>query len=86
MNKAGGTGPTTPTLVGPKILSFMVKFSHFQSFGRTFGRTNKCQIEVFLKWSEQSCTPSAAPGERNFFPLTSSLLLENKEYKKENFQ
>ena len=55
--KAGGAGPTTPTLVEPKILSFMVKDLYFQSSGRT----NNCHIEVLFKWSDQSCTPSAAP-------------------------
>ena len=43
--RAGGAGPTTPTLVGPKILSFMVKALYFQSYGRT----NNCQIEVHFQ-------------------------------------
>ena len=55
--RAGGAGPTTPTLVGPKIFLFMVKALYFQSSGRI----NNCQIEVLFKWSDQSCTPSAAP-------------------------
>ena len=38
--RAGGAGPTTLTLVGPKILSFMVKALYFQGSGRT----NNCQI------------------------------------------
>ena len=54
--RAGGAGPTTPTLVGPKILLFMVIALYFQSSGRT----NNCQIEVLFKWSDQSCTLSAA--------------------------
>ena len=49
-NRAGGAGPTTPTLVGPKILLFMVKALLFQCSGRT----NNCQIEVLFKWSDQS--------------------------------
>ena len=52
--RAGGTGPTTPTLVGPKILPFMVKALCFQSFGRT----DNCQIDALFRWSDQSCTPS----------------------------
>ena len=35
LTRAGQAGPTTPTLVGPKILPFMVKAMYFQSFGRT---------------------------------------------------
>ena len=53
--RAGGTAPTTPTLVGPKILSFTVKALHFQ----TSRRSNNYQFEVLFKWSGQSCTPSA---------------------------
>ena len=45
-------------VVGPKIVSFMVKALYFQSYGRT----KNCRIEVLFKWSDQSCTPSAAPG------------------------
>ena len=59
LSMAGGAGPTTPTLVGPKIFLFMVKALYFQSSGRT----NNCQIEVLFKWSDQSCTPSTAPAE-----------------------
>ena len=59
--RAGGAGPTSPTLVGPKIFIFMVKTLYFQSSGRT----NNCQIEVLFKWSDQSCTPSAAPALKN---------------------
>ena len=55
--RAGGSGPTTQTLVGPKILPFAVKVSYFLNFGRT----NNCLVEAFLKWSDQSSTPSAAP-------------------------
>ena len=54
---AGGVGPTTPTLVGPKILPFMVRVLQFS----TFGRTNNCQVEILLEWSDQSGGPSAAP-------------------------
>ena len=57
LSKAGGIGPSTPTLVGPKILPFAVKVLYLQNFGRT----NNCVVEVFLKWSDQSRTPSAAP-------------------------
>ena len=35
LNRTGGSGPTTPTLVGPKILPFAVKVLYFQNFGRT---------------------------------------------------
>ena len=52
----GGAGPTTPTSVGPKILPFMVKALCFESFGRT----NNCQTDALFRWSDQSCTPSAA--------------------------
>ena len=52
---AGGVGPTTPTLVGPEILPFMVRVLQFSSFGRT----NNCQVEILLKWSDQSGAPSA---------------------------
>ena len=38
-----------------KILPFAVKVLYFQNFGRT----NNCLVEVFLKWSDQSWTPSA---------------------------
>ena len=55
----GRAGPTTPTLVVPKILLFMVKASYFQSSGQT----KNCQIEVLFKWSDRSCTPSAAVPE-----------------------
>ena len=66
IGKADGTGPTTPTLVGPKILPFMVKSSHFQSSGGTnsqsdhsdLGRTKNLVIYgqrlVFKEfWSDQ---------------------------------
>ena len=55
--RPGGAGPTSPTLVGPKIFIFMVKALYFQSSGRT----NNCQIEVLFKWSDQSCAPSPGP-------------------------
>ena len=55
--RAGGASPTTPTLVGPKILSFKFKALYF----RSYGRINNCHIEVLFEWSDQSCTPSAAP-------------------------
>ena len=42
---ADGAGPTTPTLVGPKIVLFMVKALYFQSSGGT----NNCQIKVLFK-------------------------------------
>ena len=51
------SGSTTATLVGPKILPFAVKVLYFQNFNRT----NNCLVEVFLKWSDQSRTPSATP-------------------------
>ena len=35
VTRASGAGPTTPTLVGPKILPFLIKALYFQSFGRT---------------------------------------------------
>ena len=54
--RAGGAGPTTPTLVGPKILLCMVNALYIQNYGRT----NNSQIELLFKWSDQSCTPSAA--------------------------
>ena len=55
--KAGGAGPTTPTLVGPKISPLLVKFLHLESFGWT----NNCQVKVLLRWSDQSYPPSATP-------------------------
>ena len=61
-------GPTSPTLVGQKILSFIVKALYFQSSGRT---TN-CQIEVLFKWSDQ-CSPPSATREIISFK---SLLME----------
>ena len=54
--RVGGAGLTTRIMVKPKILSFMVKVLKFHSSGRT----NNCQVEVLFKWSDQSCTPSAA--------------------------
>ena len=54
----GGAVPTTPTLVGPKMLSFMVEALYFQSFGWT---NNNCQVEMVFRWLDQSCTASAAP-------------------------
>ena len=56
LNRAGGAGPTTPTLVRPKVWLFMVKVLHSKSSGRT----NNCQIEILFKRSDQSYTPSAA--------------------------
>ena len=55
--RAGRSGPTTLTLVGPKILLFPVKVLRFQDFGRT----NNCLVEILLKWSDQYGTSSAAP-------------------------
>ena len=55
--RAGGAGPITPTLVGPKIFSFIVKALYFQSSGRI----DDFRIEVLFKWSDQSHIPSAAP-------------------------
>ena len=43
-HRAGGAGPTTPTLVAPKIFLFMVKALYFQSSGQT----SNCQIEVLF--------------------------------------
>ena len=43
--RTGRAGSTTPTLVGPKILLFVVKALYFQSSGRT----NNCQIWVFFQ-------------------------------------
>ena len=63
IGRASRVSPTTPTLVGPKILSFMVKALYFQSSGRT----NNCQIEVIYKWSDQSSTPSTIPGRVTYF-------------------
>ena len=57
LHRAGGSGPTTPTLVGPKILTSAVKVLHFQNFGWS----DNCLVEAFLKWSDHSRTPSAAP-------------------------
>ena len=71
-HRAGGAGPTTPTLVGPKILSFMVKALYFQSYGRT----NNCQIQVLYKWSDQSSTPSATP--ETYILITSDM--ESEEF------
>ena len=56
---AGGSGPITPTLIGPKILPFVVKVLYSQNFGRT---NNNCVVGAFLKWSDQSRTSSATPG------------------------
>ena len=58
VRRASGAGLITPTLVGPKILSFMVKGLYFQGSGWT----NNCHIEVCFKWLDQSYTPSIAPG------------------------
>ena len=30
-------------------------------YSQNFGQTNNCVLEVFLKWLNQSCTPSVAP-------------------------
>ena len=57
LHKAAGAGPTTPTLVRPKILSCKFKALNFQSYGQT----NNCHIEILFEWSDQSCTPSTAP-------------------------
>ena len=38
--RAGGSDPTTSTLVRPKILPFMVKIIYFQNFGQI----NNCTI------------------------------------------
>ena len=53
-DRAGGVWPTTPQ----KLLSSMVKALYFQNSGRPI----IFEIEVLFKWSDQSCTPSAAPG------------------------
>ena len=57
VRKSCNTTKRETTLVRPKILLFMVKALYFQSSGQT----NKCQIEVLFKWSDQSCTPSPSP-------------------------
>ena len=54
---AGGTNPTTPILIERKILPFMVKVLKFSGFGRT----NNCEVDILLKWSDQSSAASAAP-------------------------
>ena len=59
LNSVGGACPTTPNLVGPEILLFTVKILHFKSFGRT----NNCQVEILLEWSDKSCPLSASPVE-----------------------
>ena len=41
-----------------KNFPFAVKVLNIQQFGQT----NNCLVEVFLKWSDQSYTPSAIPG------------------------
>ena len=69
--RAGGAGPTTSTLVGPKILSFMVKALYFQGSGRT----NNCRIEALFKWSDQSCTPSAARASAGIRSLQTSIFV-----------
>ena len=56
-SRASRVDPTTLTLVGPKILLFMVNAVYFQNSGQT----NNCQIEVLFKWLDQPCTPSPAP-------------------------
>ena len=57
-------GQSYPTLVGPNILSFMVKALYFQSSGRT----NNCQTEVLFKWSDQSCIRSPAAASSQYKP------------------
>ena len=47
---ANGSGATTPTLAGRKILPFGVKALYFQNLGQT----SNCLVRVFLKWSDQS--------------------------------
>ena len=56
--RAGRSSLTTPTLVGPKILPFGVKVLYFKNFGLT----NNCLVKAFLKWLDQSRTPSATLG------------------------
>ena len=41
-------------VVRPNILLFVVEVLYSQNFGWT----NNCVAEVFLKWSNQSCSPS----------------------------
>ena len=48
----GGAGPTTPILVGPKMLSFMVKALYFQSFGI---KVTNCRYSVYT-WADKSKT------------------------------
>ena len=47
LNQGRRVGLTIPTLVGPKILLFMVKVLYFQSLGRT----KFYQVGTLLKWS-----------------------------------
>ena len=54
-DKAGGAGPTTPTLVGPITSPLMVKFLHLESFGRT----NNCQANSTRFFSDGRTSLSA---------------------------
>ena len=55
LDRAGGNRLTTSTLLGPNCFPFAVKILYIQNYGQT----NNCLVEVFLKWSDQSRTPSA---------------------------
>ena len=50
--EAGGTGSTTPTFVGPKLLPFMVKAFIFLSVSQT--NANNRLIDTLLRWSDLS--------------------------------
>ena len=74
--RAGGSGPTTPTLVGQKFCNLPSEVLCFQNFGRT----NNCLVKVFLKWSDQSSTSSAGPDieislccHGNLFPIAKEI-------------
>ena len=46
LDRAGGNGSTTSTLVGRKNFPFAVKMLYIQNYGRA----NYCIVEVFLNW------------------------------------
>ena len=54
INACGG-GPTTPTLVGPNYFAFLWPKSYISKF---WSDQSDCLVEVFPKWSDQSCSPS----------------------------
>ena len=59
--RASGSGLTTLTLVTQKFSIYGQRVV-FQNFGRR----NNCAVEVFLKWLDQSHTPSPAPAIKAF--------------------